>query len=98
VLSPRQNGPDVLLADIERPALAAGVERRDFGSYGVLAPPGAGSVLRLEPDEYRVLALIDRTRSVSELEAAGARPYGSCWETCGRRASQKKAPSLIPSA
>lgn len=42
---------EVQLGDIECPALAAGVERRDFGSYGVLAPPGAGSVLRLEPDE-----------------------------------------------
>jgi hypothetical protein len=58
----------------EKPALAAGVERRDFGSYGVVAPPGSGSMLHLEPDEYRLLGLIDGTRTEGQLEAAGGAP------------------------
>jgi hypothetical protein len=58
----------------ERPALAEGVERRDFGTYGVLGPPGPGSLLHLEPDEYRLLDLIDGSHTTEEIEMAAGMP------------------------
>jgi hypothetical protein len=58
----------------ERPALAEGVESRDFGTYGVLGPPGAGSLLHLEPDEFSLLELLDGTRTATEIEQASGVP------------------------
>jgi hypothetical protein len=58
----------------ERPALAEGVECRDFGTYGVLGPPGSGSLLHLEPDEYRLLDLVDGTHTAEEIEVAAGMP------------------------
>ncbi len=58
----------------ERPALAEGVERRDFGTYGVLGPPGTGSLLHLEPDEFSLLDLLDGTRTASEIETIAGIP------------------------
>ena len=62
------------MAAPDKPALAAGVERRDFGSYGVLAPPGGGSMLHLEPDEYALLDLMDGTHSEAEIELIAGAP------------------------
>jgi hypothetical protein len=68
----------------DMPALAAGVERRDCGSYGVIAPPGAGSMLHLEPDELAVLDLIDGTRTQARIEVAFGAPVtellGDLWD------------------
>lgn len=58
----------------ERPALAEGVESRDFGTYGVLGPPGTGSLLHLEPDEFSLLTLLDGTRTTGEIEEAAGMP------------------------
>ena len=57
------------MAAPDKPALAAGVERRDFGSYGVVAPPGGGSMLHLEPDEFALLDLMDGTHTEAEIES-----------------------------
>lgn len=57
-----------------RPALCEGVERRDFGSYGVAAPPGAGSLLHLEPDEFGLLDLLDGSRTVDDLDRQAGGP------------------------
>jgi hypothetical protein len=62
------------MAAPDMPALAAGVERRNYGSYGVVAPPGAGSVLHLEPDEFVLLDLIDGTHTEAQIEAAAGAP------------------------
>jgi putative peptide zinc metalloprotease protein len=58
----------------ELPTLAPGVERRTFPSYGVVAPPGAGSMLHLEPDEYELLDLMDGHHSRAEIECAAGDP------------------------
>jgi hypothetical protein len=58
----------------ERPALAEGVERRDFGTYGVLGPPGNGSLLHLDSDEFSLLNLLDGTRTAKEIEEASGMP------------------------
>jgi hypothetical protein len=72
------------MAAPDKPALAAGVERRHCGSYGVVAPPGAGSMLHLEPDEYAMLDLIDGTRTQVQIEAAAGAPVtellGDLWD------------------
>jgi hypothetical protein len=64
------------MATPDKPALATGVERRDFGTYGVVAPPGSGSMLHLEPDEYALLDLMDGTHSEAEIESIAAGPVG----------------------
>ncbi len=58
----------------ERPSLAEGVERRDFGTYGVLGPPGTGSILHLEPDEYHLIDLLDGDHTAKELEGVAGMP------------------------
>ncbi len=68
----------------DTPTLAVGVERRDFGTYGVVAPPGAGSMMHLEPDEFALLGLIDGTRTQVQIEAAVGAPVtellGDLWD------------------
>jgi putative peptide zinc metalloprotease protein len=54
-----------------KPCLAAGVEARDFGAYGIVAAPGGGVHLHLEPDEFALLGLVDGTRPVAQLVEAG---------------------------
>jgi len=72
------------VAASDKPALAAGVERRHCGSYGVVAPPGAGSMLHLEPDEFAVLDLLDGKRTRAQIEAAVGAPVtellGDLWD------------------
>ncbi len=50
------------------------MERRDFGTYGVLGPPGTGSLLHLEPDEFSLLDLLDGTRTASKIETIAGIP------------------------
>jgi hypothetical protein len=72
------------MAASDRPALAAGVERRNCGSYGVVAPPGGGSMLHLEPDEYALLDLMDGTHTEAEIESIAGGPVnelvGDLWD------------------
>ena len=58
----------------DRPVLAPGVEHCDRGTYAIVTPPGEGSALHLEPDEFAVLALLDGSHTASELEAVAGRP------------------------
>jgi Zn-dependent protease len=51
------------------PELAAGVETRDFGGYGIAASPKGQSFLHLESDEFAAFADLDGTRSPDELTA-----------------------------
>ncbi len=79
-------GYDSVNGDVgcRRPALAAGVERRHCGTYGLAAPPGAGSMLHLEPDEFALLDLMDGTRTEAEIEAIAGTPVaeliGDLWD------------------
>lgn len=72
------------MAAPDRPTLAEGVERRDFGSYGVVAPPGGGSMLHLEPDEYALLDLMDGDHTEAEIESVAGEPVnelvGDLWD------------------
>ena len=60
------------------------MERRDCGSYGLVAPSGAGSMLHLEPDEFALLDLMDGTRTEAELETTAGMPVtellGDLWD------------------
>jgi hypothetical protein len=42
--------------------------------YGLVAPPGAGAMLHLKPDEFALLDLMDGTRTEAELQVAAGRP------------------------
>jgi len=59
---------------VRGPELVAGVERRNFGTYGIVSPPGGGSMLHLEPDEYALLDLLDGTHSAQEIEQRAGGP------------------------
>jgi hypothetical protein len=51
------------------PELAAGVETRDFGGYGIASSPKGQSFLHLESDEFAAFAELDGTRTAEELTA-----------------------------
>lgn len=65
---------------LTQPELTAGIETRDFGTYGIAASPGGGSMLYLKPDEFGLLPLINGQHSASELEARLGRPLGDFME------------------
>ena len=73
----RERGPLVMVTivglpkTVGWPQLAAGVECRDFGTYGIVAAPGGVAHLHLAADEFAVLGLIDGSRSVAALIEAG---------------------------
>lgn len=64
----------MVAAAVRGPELVPGVERRNFGTYGILAPPGGGSMLYLDPDEYALLDLLDGTHSADDIERAAGVP------------------------